>query len=459
MKKLIALVLTIAMVFSMVVVAGAADFTDAADIDVKNTEAVSVLSALGVIAGMGDGKFSPDTILTREQAAKIICYLLVGDEVNNLPAAASTFKDVPTSRWSSKFVEYCASKGIVAGVGNGNFNPAGKLTGFAFAKMLLVAIGFNANEYGMVGAAWEKNTNDLLKEHNLNMGVTVASADLSRENACHLALNCMFYGEFENMEETLAYKTFGVFRSPGKAEFENLYRPTTVYTSMEEGQYWESVDMVVPASPFHVATGALTGGRIYTLVGNKEVSLEQVQVWRNGVGFVRDTSTDNIRQGASETFDRTAPGITTEMYYDATADQYTFVLYGFRAAQIVDAVAPIVVGNEVLEPGSVTLDNGMTIETNEFSPDDIGNYCMYNGVGQTTWNTLTLGTEVARGTIITGVLDSCGDATNVKIGGKTYLFNRFPCVTGADYVAAGGSEGDTVKGLVYNGIIYAVWGA
>ena len=78
MKKLIALVLAIAMVMSMVCFASAEEFTDADKIDQMNTEAVTVLSEMGIIAGMGDGTFAPQGTLTRAQAAKIICYMLLG---------------------------------------------------------------------------------------------------------------------------------------------------------------------------------------------------------------------------------------------------------------------------------------------------------------------------------------------------------------------------------------------
>ena len=35
-------------------------------------------------------------------------------------------------------------QGILAGTGNGNFDPEGELTGLAFAKMMLVALGYDA---------------------------------------------------------------------------------------------------------------------------------------------------------------------------------------------------------------------------------------------------------------------------------------------------------------------------
>ena len=81
LKRTLSLALAAVMLMGMMVVgAGAAskDFTDAGEI--KNVEAVDVMVALGILEGGDKGDFQPNSILTREQAAKIICYLLLGTE-------------------------------------------------------------------------------------------------------------------------------------------------------------------------------------------------------------------------------------------------------------------------------------------------------------------------------------------------------------------------------------------
>ena len=65
LKKVLALVLAFACAFTMF--AGAA-FTDSADI--KATEAVDMLTALGVIDGFEDGSFQPNGTVTRAQRQK-----------------------------------------------------------------------------------------------------------------------------------------------------------------------------------------------------------------------------------------------------------------------------------------------------------------------------------------------------------------------------------------------------
>ena len=100
-----------------------------ADANISYKEAVDVMSAIGVINGYEDGSFQPDGVLTREEAAKLICTLLLGDGSDKLGTTSSSFTDVASTRWSSPYIEYCNSLGIIAGNGDGTFAPNGELTG------------------------------------------------------------------------------------------------------------------------------------------------------------------------------------------------------------------------------------------------------------------------------------------------------------------------------------------
>ena len=192
MKKVISLLLAVVMLLSV----ASAAFTDQAQITSDYAEAVKVMSEKGIIAGFTDGTFQPKGTLTRAQAAKIICVMLVGaDKMDAITAKDAAFLDVPAAHWADKFVDYCAEQGIVAGIAgtaDGSFyNPEGKLTGHAFAKMLLVAYGANAEKDGLVGAKWAENTEKLLKEQKMDNGVTVSGKEMTREEACRLAYNFM----------------------------------------------------------------------------------------------------------------------------------------------------------------------------------------------------------------------------------------------------------------------------
>ena len=115
LKKVLALVLALVMAMSLVTIANAADFSDNADIDYS--EAVDVMVAAGIIDGVGNNSFDPKGTLTREQAAKLIPYMLMGENSDKLGVETSRFKDVAVTRWSAPAIEYCVSLGIIDGAG------------------------------------------------------------------------------------------------------------------------------------------------------------------------------------------------------------------------------------------------------------------------------------------------------------------------------------------------------
>ncbi len=191
LKKVLAMVLALVMSLSLVTIANAADFSDSADIDYG--EAVDVMSTIGVIDGVGNNSFDPDGTLTREQAAKLIAYMLMGDNAEKLGVEQSSFKDVAATRWSAPAIEFCAILGIIDGAGDGNFYPGGRLTGYAFAKMLLTAIGYDSKTEGFTGSSWTINVATMGMEVGLHNGLEkmFGSAELSRQEAAQMALNCV----------------------------------------------------------------------------------------------------------------------------------------------------------------------------------------------------------------------------------------------------------------------------
>ena len=175
------------MSMSLVTISNAA-FADAKDID--NKEAVEVMNALGVLVGDDKGNFNADANLTRAQAAKIICAILLGQTAaDNLNLTAS-FSDA--SGWAESYIAYCASQGIVAGVGDGKFDPNGQLTGYQFAKMLFVALGYDASLESMTGADWQVNVAKLALSAGLNKDLDISlSKVLTRDEAAQMAFNTL----------------------------------------------------------------------------------------------------------------------------------------------------------------------------------------------------------------------------------------------------------------------------
>ena len=194
MKKFLSLVLALVMTMSLVTVsAGAKDFTDGSKINYK--EAVDVMSAVKVIDGYAEGDFRPSATLTRGAAAKIICNLILGPTTASaLVADAAPYKDVPTNHTFAGYIAYCQKEKIISGYADGTFRPAASLTGYAFMKMLLGALGYDAEVEQYTGANWSIN----VAKRAMNIGLKDGLIGdfngvkaVTREEACLYAFNTL----------------------------------------------------------------------------------------------------------------------------------------------------------------------------------------------------------------------------------------------------------------------------
>ena len=170
--------------------AGAA-FTDSADI--KATDAVDMLVALGVVDGFEDGSFQPNGTVTRAQMAKMIYVLRTGkSDASAYNNDKTSFTDI-NSHWAAGYIKYCQSLGIIAGKSNTKFDPNGKVTAQEAAKMLLVTLGYNAEKAGLVGSNWASKTNALADENGLLKDVNTSfTAACPRQYAAQLIYNTVF---------------------------------------------------------------------------------------------------------------------------------------------------------------------------------------------------------------------------------------------------------------------------
>ena len=189
MKKLLALVLALVMSMSLVTISNAA-FSDVDKIDHK--EAVEVMNALGVINGMPDGSFAPAGNVTRAEMAKMITIIMLGDiDAAAFKGTATDLTDI-NGHWAEGYIKYCYSQGVIAGRGDGTFAPNANVTAVEAAKMLLVAIGYNATVQGYVGSQWSINIIRDAQLSKLFADLSVTSTKvLTRDEAAQMIYNAV----------------------------------------------------------------------------------------------------------------------------------------------------------------------------------------------------------------------------------------------------------------------------
>ena len=197
MKKFLSMVLALVMAMSLVTVsAGAKDFTDSEKLSGNvYEEAVNVMSEMGIIDGYADGSFQPQGTLTRGAAAKIIACMMLGKTTaESLGTQAAPFKDVPVGSTFAGYIAYCSEAGIIDGYSDGTFRPGNTLTGFAFLKMLLTALGYDSTVEGFANNAnWTVNVAGRAIEAGLTKGNEgfVGTKAATREEACLYAVNTL----------------------------------------------------------------------------------------------------------------------------------------------------------------------------------------------------------------------------------------------------------------------------
>ena len=262
MKKLLALVLALVMSMSLVTISNAA-YSDKADIDLK--EAVDVLSAVGVCEG-SDGKFDPKANLTREQAAKLVAYLQLGQKSADALVGGNKFTDVAANRWSAGYVDYCATTGVVAGKGNGLFGPNANVTAVEAAKMLCVALGYNATVQGYVGGDWAINIIRDAQLSKLFDDLSVASTKvLTRDEAAQMiynAINAKMIEKTPSISITDGKITYSYNQSKDKTLLGETFKGMVKYAYLTKTEY--DSDKKTYTYSYGTASGTFGGDEITT---------------------------------------------------------------------------------------------------------------------------------------------------------------------------------------------------
>ena len=465
MKKLLALVLALVMSMSLVTISNAA-YSDKADIDLK--EAVDVLSAVGVFEG-SDGKFDPKADLTREQAAKLVAYLQLGQKSADALVGGNKFTDVAANRWSAGYVDYCATTGVVAGVGNGQFNPTGSLTALQFGKMLLVCLGYDATTENLTGADWQINTSKLMASAKLLKGLDDVKANdvITREQGAQMMLNAIKAPtvEYDTKGSTITiggtvigiggskatYVTATVAEDKsvtnigktqltnssaytvelGEKLFSNLKlssdtdafeRPVTVWTLKAEkiGSYANTPDLTY--------TAEVKLGTIYSDLGTSKklvYSNDDVDVAHgeeNVFAYYADGTINaslgkgDIAKGNDQKVG--GNGVLIEVYYDDVANTAKVVEINTYGGEVTSARAKTASKDANVTVTPLNAGKGGNYETEDFKVDDIVAYNYSTKTGDAGVKNVVAAEKV------TGELTGYTAGKSVVVGGTTYKFNK-----------------------------------
>ena len=145
-QRILALLLAAGLCLGLIAAAPALAFSDVSGEELS--EAVEVLSGLGIVSGYSDGSYHPDDALTRAQFCKLaILTEGHGDQAQG-SAYRTRFSDVPGGGWAAPYINLACEEGLFAGYGDGRFGPDDPVTVGQAVTVVLRLLGYTAEEIG-----------------------------------------------------------------------------------------------------------------------------------------------------------------------------------------------------------------------------------------------------------------------------------------------------------------------
>lgn len=199
LKRLMNLLLAVALLATLALPVGAASNSSFSDISDETTAVnADILRLMGVVSGSGNNQFSPKNNLTRgEFCAMVVQFMGLGDKVV-LHSTRTIFSDVTASHWALGYVNLAAStttggegasSPLISGVGNGQFMPNANIT-FAQATTILIRVLGYSND--QVGTVWPQSHLNLARSIGLSDGLSAsANTPITRAQAAQLFVNAL----------------------------------------------------------------------------------------------------------------------------------------------------------------------------------------------------------------------------------------------------------------------------
>lgn len=143
MKKLTAMLTTIALLAGIMCQTAFASFSDVADNN-PYKKAITTLNKLSVIDGYeenGTQLFKPDNPVTRAEFTKLIVFILGYQDQSY---SACDFPDVDPSHWAKNYIQTAYNLGIISGFEDGSFRAEEPVTYEQALKMIVCTLGYGA---------------------------------------------------------------------------------------------------------------------------------------------------------------------------------------------------------------------------------------------------------------------------------------------------------------------------
>lgn len=188
-RKFVSLILVFLFVFSP----ASAAFSDISDSKLAQT--ASVLDALGIMQGVGDNRFDPNSSLTRAQFCKLAVTTLGFSDVSAY-GSYTIFPDVKNTHWASQYINAAVrhpdlkDQAIIRGYADGTFGPDKTVSYGEVCTMLLRMLGYTEAD---IGPFWPADYIARAQSLGLTKDVSLSdpNAAVKRSDAAIMLINTL----------------------------------------------------------------------------------------------------------------------------------------------------------------------------------------------------------------------------------------------------------------------------
>lgn len=229
MKKVIALILCLAMLLGSVSTVSAANFTDVPK-GAYYYEPVYNLVWDEIIGGYPDGTFGPTKSITRAEIAVILVNML-GLKAN--ASAPQRFSDLPSSHWAYGFVSTAAQEGFVSGYPDGSFKPNKPVSYNEALTMLVALLGYKASD---LPGTYPKNFTNKAEQ----IGIMNTCSMTGNDAATRANVSCF-------VRDAVIAKTNNknYFKYVGKGYTATLGKEWVYYYTDDPSKNWDHVVLII----------------------------------------------------------------------------------------------------------------------------------------------------------------------------------------------------------------------
>ncbi len=185
MKKILAIALSTALLFTTVPLAALADATTVTSVENEKV----LLSSLNIMSGDANGNWRLQDKVSRAECAKIAVAASSYRNYVSTSLRLSPFRDVPYTHWAAGYIKVAAVNNICKGYTDATFRPNSQVTFAEAVTMMLKVLGYTDDDFG---DAYPNGQLSLAKAIGLTEGMNyAASYPLSRRDMVTLSYQAL----------------------------------------------------------------------------------------------------------------------------------------------------------------------------------------------------------------------------------------------------------------------------